>query len=120
MANDLVLGAKLSQAVYSSYNQSNTPEVDGWKPVHLVDRYFQPERADPAFGAQLYQKGDQFMVVFRGTQPSNLADVTNNAYIGGVWQQEMTDTIRFAGGAVEIGVRSRFQSNRITRAPCPV
>jgi hypothetical protein len=97
--SDLVLDAKLSQAAYSSYNQSNTPVIDGWRPIKLEDAFFRPSQADQQFGAQLYEKDGLYKVVYRGTQP-NAADWANNPAIGGIWQQEMTDTIRFAGGAL--------------------
>lgn len=69
--SDLVLDAKLSKAVYNSYNQNNTPVIEGWKPVQLVEKYFKPLNADPQFGAQLYEKDGQFKVVYRGTQPGD-------------------------------------------------
>lgn len=47
--SDLVLDAKLSQAVSSSFNQNNTPVIDGWKPVTLSLVYFKPAEADPQF-----------------------------------------------------------------------
>ena len=114
MPSNLVLDAKLSKAAYDSYNQNNTPTVDGWTPILLASAYFVPAKSDPAFGAQLYQKGDQFKVVYRGTQ-LNLADWANNPYIGGVWQQEMSDTIRFAGGALKYVMDTQIVSLDVAR-----
>ena len=113
--SDLVLDAKLSKAVYSSYNQNNTATVEGWNPVKLAKEYFKPAEADPQFGAQLYEKDGQFKVVYRGTQP-NLADWSNNPAIGGVWQQEMTDTIKFAGGALKYVMDSQQVSLDVARS----
>ena len=98
--SDLVIDAKLSKAVYDSYNQNNTATIEGWRPVKLDLVYFKPAEADPQFGAQLYEKDGQYKVVYRGTQP-NLADWSNNPAIAGWWQQEMSDTIKFAGGALK-------------------
>ena len=96
---DLVLDAKLSKAAYSTFNQSTTPEVEGWKPVSLPIQYFNIQTTDRSFAAQMYEKNGQYKVVYRGTIPT-AADWANNPAIAGLWQLEMTDTIRFAGGAL--------------------
>ncbi len=103
---DLVLDAKLSKAAYSTFNQSTTPVIEGWQPISLPIEFFNIQTTDRSFAAQMYEKAGQFKVVYRGTIPT-VADWANNPAIVGVWQQEMTDTIRFAGGALRFLMERR-------------
>lgn len=96
---NLVLDATLSKAAYSSNNRSDTPVIDGWKPIALQwDKDFTPP---DTFGAQLYKGPDaQYKVVFRGTE-GNLADwAANDAYLGSLMHPEWAATTRFTAMAL--------------------
>lgn len=96
---DLVLDATLSDAVYRSNNQSDTAVVLGWQPIALEwrDGYTPPE----TFGAQLYKgPGDQYKVVFRGTE-GNFSDwAANGAYAANAMHPEWEATTRFTAMAL--------------------
>ena len=86
--------SRLARDVY----QPVRSEIDGWKPVDVnnEDRYKYTE----TFRAQLYQKGDHYKVVYRGTE-GNLADwATNFRYGLFQWSDEFRDTVVFMAKAV--------------------
>ena len=112
---DTYLGALLSKGSYSSYNRGDTAEIAGWRPIALPVDAFDPSKADPYFAAQLYERNGEYVVAYRGTIPKR-PDWVNNVYIGGVWQQEMTDSIAFAGAALAYIMERQGVSLDLARA----
>jgi YD repeat-containing protein len=96
---NLVLDATLSKAVYSSNNTDTTPSIEGWQPIKLE---WQQDYTPPdTFGAQLYKgPGDQYKVVFRGTE-GNFSDwAANGAYAANAMHPEWEATTRFTAMAL--------------------
>ena len=96
---NFVLDAKLAQGSYKSNNKENTAVIDGWQPVAVDLKGYQPPTT---FGAQLYKGPDgQYKLAFRGTE-GTFADWAHNGLWGAnQWSPEWEATARFTAAALK-------------------
>lgn len=77
MATDLEL-AVLANVVYSA-DQSNTIEIPSWRPVVGLVRDL-----PSGFAAQVFEKGDEVVIAFRGTDAEKLDQLITDFYHGNI------------------------------------